>query len=204
MSAHLTSNHEGNMIGAAGLPAPSGAAADWLSPSEALQRFSPPQDLLWHDAQQDKPDSRYGYRIGALRLLIKRSSGSEVLRGPAVSSLPGSVPWLLGIMNLRGSVVPVFDLASLLGVKAATSKRAPIVLVLDKGDDALGVVIDDFPQALKQLRPIVGMPQLPAQLQEHIAGAFIKDDDIWLDFQHQGFFRKLSSATGMATSYEPA
>ena len=178
--------------------------AEWLSPQAALERFVPPAEILWSGAQEVVERKRYGYRIGSLHFLIAGSVGSEVLRRPAISSLPGSASWLLGMMNLRGNLVPVFDLADLLGVHAEAgtqygdSPMAQFVLVLDKGEHAVGIVIDGFPQALTGLAPILRMPQLPRQLQAHVQAAFFKDDNIWLDFQHQSFFEQMSAEQGVS------
>ena len=48
----------------------------------------------------------------ALELLSVR----EVLPMPEIAPLPGSPPHLLGLFNLRGEVVPLFDTARLLGL----------------------------------------------------------------------------------------
>ena len=83
--------------------------------------------------------------------------------------------------------------------KVTGYRHAPVVqfvLVLDKGEQAVGIVIDGFPQALQGLAPILRMPQLPPQLQHHVNAAFFRDDSVWLDFQHQGFFEQLSAEHG--------
>jgi chemotaxis signal transduction protein len=49
---------------------------------------------------------RYGIRIDQLRGLI---------RGRKVTPLPGAEPTLLGIVGIRGQLVPAFDLAALIG-----------------------------------------------------------------------------------------
>jgi purine-binding chemotaxis protein CheW len=40
----------------------------------------------------------------------------EVVPAPALTPLPGAPPALAGVFNLRGDVVPLFDLAALLGL----------------------------------------------------------------------------------------
>jgi len=163
-------------------------------PTAALGRFAPPEDLLGAGPDSLTERSRYGFRIGSLSLLIKPETGSEVIRMQAISTLPGSAPWLLGLMNLRGNLVPLFDLRLVLGMSTSDPTAAHMVLVLDKGERAVGMVIDGFPQALMAMRPIANLPQLPLLLQEHVHGGFMKEERVWLEFEHDGFFSKLTGA----------
>jgi purine-binding chemotaxis protein CheW len=60
--------------------------------------------------------------------------------------VPGAPPQLLGVTNLRGQVLPVFDLRALLGVSQKALDDMSRLLVL--GDDArdaqpeLGILVD--------------------------------------------------------------
>jgi twitching motility protein PilI len=167
-------------------------AAEWLPPSAALERFVPPKDLLWSGPEEVVERKRYGFRIGSFGLMIQSDVGSEVIRPQAISSLPGSAPWLLGLLNLRGNLVPVFDLRQVLGVSGADDSRALLVLILDKGESAVGMVIDAFPQPLSALHPITHLPQLPAMLQEHVHAGYVKEERVWLEFNHESFFDQLT------------
>ena len=169
--------------------------AEWLSPSAALGRFVPPKDLLWTGPEEVAERNRYGFRIGSFGLMIQADVGSEVIRPEAISSLPGSAPWLLGLLNLRGNLVPVFDLSMVLGVAKSHESRTMLVLILDKGENAVGMVIDGFPQPLQALRHIAQLPALPEVLQEHVNAAFVKDERLWLEFNHESFFEKLTRAS---------
>lgn len=167
----------------------------WLTPSAALQRFIPPPDLLWNAAPEQMERKRYGFCVGAFGLLIKADVASEVIRTPAISTLPGAAPWLLGVLNLRGNLVPVFDLAVLLGVARAGQPQAKLVLILDKGENAVAMLVDAFPQPLSQLAAIAHLPALPPSLQGSVSKAYSKDDALWLEFDHESFFDSLSRSS---------
>lgn len=169
------------------------AASEWMLPSAALDRFEPPADMALA-AVVEKEVARYGFKIGTLGLLIQLGTGSEVMQMPMVWTLPGAPPWFMGLTNLRGNLVPVFDLRQLLGLGQRAVSEKPLVLVLDQGDKAVGMVINDFP------RPIIGMsllphlPQLPTVLKAHVRLGYVKDDMIWLEFDHNSFFEELVHA----------
>ncbi|HSG41452.1 MAG TPA: chemotaxis protein CheW [Thermoanaerobaculia bacterium] len=86
------------------------------------------------------------YAIGILRV-------REIIEYPAVTRVPNSPPWIRGVINLRGSVVPVIDLAVKLGFEfAPATRRTCIVLVeveLEGELTVLGVVADGVGQVLE-------------------------------------------------------
>ena len=63
----------------------------------------------------------------------------EVIPARAVTRLPGAPAWVLGLLNLRGTVLTVVDLAMRLGLSATAGES---VVVLDLGGRALGVRVD--------------------------------------------------------------
>ena len=81
----------------------------------------------------------------------------EVLPTPAVAPLPGAPPHLLGLFNLRGEVVPLFDTALLLGLAAGPA--ADQVTVADSPAGAAGLVTHGRP-----LRAELGDPAGPGEL----------------------------------------
>lgn len=168
---------------------------EWLPPSVALERFTPPGDLLWSDVAPLMERKRYGYRVASLNLLIRAETGSEVIRPQAVAPLPGAPAFLLGLINLRGNLVPIFDLGLVLSGRRSEVTPTKLFLILDKAENAVGMLIDSYPQPLTELRTITQMPQLPATLEAYVPAAFVKDDKVWLDFNHESFFEKLSRST---------
>jgi hypothetical protein len=70
---------------------------------------------------------------------IELASVREVLRRPAITPLPGAPPTVLGVLNVRGEVVPALDTAALVGLGGLDA--VPYVAVLDTaaGPGALGL-----------------------------------------------------------------
>jgi chemotaxis signal transduction protein len=163
---------------------------EWMLPSAALDRFDPPADMVLATAVE-KELGRYGFKIGTLGLLIQIGCGSEVMQMPTIWTLPGSPPWLLGLINLRGNLVPVYELRQVLSMGTRTADVKPLVLIFDQGDKAAGIVIEDFPKPLFELSPLPNLPQLPTALSGHVRKGYIKEEMIWLEFDHASFFEAL-------------
>jgi purine-binding chemotaxis protein CheW len=81
-------------------------------------------------------------RAGGRPYAIRLSQTSGLHPDRPVTPLPGPLPALLGLAGFAGAVIPVYDLASLLG-HPATGDR-PRWLVLAIGAPALGLAFHDL------------------------------------------------------------
>ncbi len=63
----------------------------------------------------------------------------EVVRPATLLPLRGAAPHMLGVMNLRGQVVPVIDLGLYLGRRAIESDAATRIVVLEEHGETLGL-----------------------------------------------------------------
>jgi purine-binding chemotaxis protein CheW len=100
------------------------------------------QHLTFHLAGEE-------YAIGILRV-------KEIIEFGVVTKVPGTPPFIRGVINLRGSVVPVVDLAVKFGLpESPVTRRTCIVIVeveLEGEQTVMGVVADAVSQVL-DLRP---------------------------------------------------
>lgn len=67
----------------------------------------------------------------------------EVFELESITPVPGMPPSLVGVANLRGTVVPLADLRPQLGVSAAAQKYA---VVIRQGAQQVGILIDEVPE----------------------------------------------------------
>ena len=172
-----------------------GGDPEWLAPTQALTRFRLREGAV-DPARAPDQRIRYGFRVGALALLVKPRTASEVIGMPPITPIPKGPPWLLGMINLRSDLVPVFDLALICTLERNRSGASRRILVLDKGEDAVALLIDQLPTALPRLSPLQQLPSLPTALRGAVTAGYAAGDDIWLEFDHQSFFGGLAEAAG--------
>jgi purine-binding chemotaxis protein CheW len=72
----------------------------------------------------------------------------EVVTKRQIHPLPDVPPHLLGMLLLRGEMVPVMDVASALGLELLEG-RAPSILVVGMGDARVGVATDSVHEVLE-------------------------------------------------------
>ncbi len=114
------------------------------------------------------------FRVGGTLYALPAEHVLEVIHIPAVARVPHSPPSLLGIANLRGTVLPLVSLRELLGADAgSTAAAATKAIVLDAGTHlALAVESVDALVAVADDRIEVRESELSAAHGEQLRGAF--------------------------------
>lgn len=169
-----------------------------LRPSEALSLLPPPLVRSHASAAPGQAEAaaaaqvRYGFRTGGLAFLVQPGVATEVAVPPPIAALPGAPTWLRGMVNLRGTALPVYDVAMYAGLPASPNGKA-MLLVFGRGQEAAALVIDDTPQRLIcHAADKVSPPALPDSLQPLILGASLVAETLWLDFDHRRAFGLLA------------
>ncbi len=98
-------------------------------------------------------------RSGAESLAIALGQVREVFRLESVTPVPGMPPLLVGVANLRGTVVPLADLRASLG--KAGSPTSKFAVVVQHGPHLIGILIDEMPEILT-IQPDEVVDVLPA------------------------------------------
>ncbi len=171
-----------------------------LTPTEALTRGfeldtaatlpGPMAKIVAHGSSE----LRQGFRIGELQLMIRYEDSSELSEMAAMHRLPNAPDWFCGIANLRGKLTPVFDLARYLGVGLGTDAKR-MLLVLARGADATGVVIDGLPERLRWAADAEhDAGAAPQRLAPHVRGAAILGEQLWFDLDTQSLLGEIEHA----------
>ena len=90
------------------------------------------------------------FQLHEQELALPIADVRETLRVPPITRVFLTPEWLLGILSLRGEIVPAIDLALWLGLRPTGVEDASRLVVLRRGGKVLGVVVDE----LRELRSI--------------------------------------------------
>lgn len=85
-----------------------------------------------------------GYRIGARRLASNFDEVLEILPLPQVTPVPGSQAWMLGVANVRGSLLPVVDLKQFLEAERTVLHESQRILLVRQTGGDVAVLIDEL------------------------------------------------------------
>ena len=84
------------------------------------------------------------YRIGSHRLASGFDEVIEILPLPALTVVPGAQPWMLGVANVRGTLLPVVDLKQFLEGERTVMHESQRVLVVRQPGGEVAVTIDEL------------------------------------------------------------
>jgi purine-binding chemotaxis protein CheW len=73
----------------------------------------------------------------------------EIVRVPEITRVPHAQPGVEGVINLRGRVLPVVDLAARLGLGITERARSARVVVVDGGTESIGLLVDGVSEVLR-------------------------------------------------------
>ena len=138
--------------------------------------------------------ARHAFSVGGFNLLVSEGTLCEVMEVPAIARVPHTVPWLLGLFNLRGEVVPAFDLARALGLGRARQPNTKL-LVIGRGAAAAGVLVDELP-TLQRFTPderATRRSKLPSELEPNVTDCFTRDGKEWFEFSHERLFKLIAA-----------
>ncbi len=98
--------------------------------------------------EEQLPESQYCiFRAGRERFSLSVLDVEEVVEWPTVTRMPLSPAFLMGIFNLRGSIVPVIDIAFTEGRRPDLPPKHVVVGVLkgvgDRDDLRVGIAADE-------------------------------------------------------------
>jgi purine-binding chemotaxis protein CheW len=87
------------------------------------------------------------FSLGSEEYALPITRVQEIIRYTEPRSVASRTPWIRGVINLRGKIVPVCDLAERLGLTLERPEAAKIVIVETEAGTA-GVIVDDVDEVL--------------------------------------------------------
>jgi chemotaxis signal transduction protein len=107
-------------------------------------------------------------RLGAERYAVPVEHVLEVAELGVLSAVPGAGAAVLGVRNLQGQVLPVFDLARVLAI-AGDDASAPYVVVAQHDGSLAGLAVD-------QVTDVDALTGAGEETQDaHLSGAVLED-----------------------------
>lgn len=85
-----------------------------------------------------------GFRIGHNRLAAGFDEVVEILPMPQVTPVPGAQPWMLGVANVRGNLLPIVDLKQFLEGERTVLHEGQRVLIVRQAGGDVAITIDEL------------------------------------------------------------
>lgn len=89
------------------------------------------------------------FRVDGVEHALAVRDVLEVVRMVALTPLPDGPPWLGGVLNYRGRVIPVLDARIRLGRAAREPDLGTPIVVVEAAEVAAGLIVDEALEVLR-------------------------------------------------------
>lgn len=125
-------------------------------------------------------DSVVIFALGELRFALSMDVVERVVRAVDVSPLPDAPPGVLGVVNVHGRIVPVFDFRPRFGLPSREMRLSDHLVISRVADRPVAVVVDSAVDVIlvghkAAARASEGLPELAS-----IEGVMMVGDEIVL------------------------
>ncbi|HYW28723.1 MAG TPA: chemotaxis protein CheW [Gaiellales bacterium] len=125
------------------------------------------------------------FSLGSEEYALPITRVQEIIRYAEPRNVASHTSWIRGVINLRGRIVPVCDLAERLGLPTERAETAKIVIVETEIGTA-GVIVDDVEEVLTvSEQQLEGVPTADSDYVEAIAKV---DDRLAILLNPDGLF----------------
>lgn len=122
-------------------------------------------------------------RLGRYHLICSRAEVREVITWPGASRVPRAKPWLMGLANIRGQLLPLTNLARWAGLGESPVTRSSRIIVVNHSEIPAGLLVDQVvgfrrftAEDAPATAPVAAMPEM---LTPFLLGAYERDNETW-------------------------
>lgn len=98
------------------------------------------------------------FKIDSEEYGVKIANVQEINRMTEVTKVPGAPPYIMGIVNLRGNVIPALDLRKLFKLPEKQVSDATRIIIVDYDGKKTGIVVDSVSEVLRFEKSLVEAP----------------------------------------------
>jgi purine-binding chemotaxis protein CheW len=113
-----------------------------------------------------------GFRLGGEDYAIAITKIQEIIVMKPITRIPQVPAFIEGLINLRGSVIPVVNLRTLFGLEHRELDDETRTIIVNVGDRTIGYIVDEVTQVMRiaadQIQP--APVSITAVSKQHIAG----------------------------------
>lgn len=106
------------------------------------------------------------YELADEQYALKISDVYEIIKLQKITTVHNSKPFLEGVINLRGKIVPVVNLHKRFGLSNYSPSKTTRIIVVQSRDEMIGIVVDKVNQVVK-FNDIQPPPELVAGIDGH-------------------------------------
>jgi len=121
-------------------------------------------DQAYLNQKEDSPEKDpvmqlVGFVIGKEQFGVDILSVQEIIRSAPITAVPNSPEFIEGVINLRGSIIPVIDLRKRLNLhKGKEAEPVTWILIINVDERVTGFIVDAVTKVLKIQKKTIEPP----------------------------------------------
>lgn len=131
---------------------------------------APPATSQRDAAQAQNALQVVAFRLGDEEYAIEITKAKEIILVDGITRVPQMPPWIEGIINLRGTVIPVIDLRQRFGLPAVGRDDHARIIVARLDGRIVGMIVDAVSRVMKIPQADI---QPPPETIAGLAGAYL-------------------------------
>lgn len=134
------------------------------------------------DLQETESISSYlSFKIGDELFAAHVSKVLSIIEVQKLTKMPNTPPFVLGVINLRGSVLPIIDTHIKLGIPSGKKKKNPIIIVLEVENKGKTINIGGLVDGVREVkdidvRDIIDPPEIGGKFKSEFITGMIQED----------------------------
>ena len=119
------------------------------------------------------------FKVDGRSFGVDVASVREIKGWQPTTPLPNAALHVLGVINLRGAIIAVYDLRRRLGLGASTISRSSVVIVVDLGERLAGHLVDAVSDIVDiQVSALRPAPEIAGEGDDILQALVVKGDDV--------------------------
>jgi len=102
-----------------------------------------------NDVQSDQWEQLVVFRLASEFYGVDISAVNTIIRMQEITEIPQTPTFVEGVINLRGSIIPVIDLRKRFGLPVGETTKSSRIVVVEGAGQLIGMVVDAVAETLR-------------------------------------------------------
>lgn len=89
------------------------------------------------------------FKLGEEEFGVNISEVKEIIRMETITKIPNTAEYIKGVINLRGKIIVIVDLAMTLGFPSKATDNNTRIIVIEIEDSTIGMIVDSATEVLR-------------------------------------------------------
>ncbi|MHB8156726.1 MAG: chemotaxis protein CheW [Desulfocucumaceae bacterium] len=120
------------------------------------------------------------FQLNEQKYALPIQETQEIIRMSNITRVPNTKHYVEGIINLRGSIVPVINLNKRLNLPVSEYGEDTRIIVVENGGQKVGMIVDVVLEVGRYNDNEIEPPSVAGDGVDYLKGVVKKDDSLWL------------------------